>query len=271
MAPQKLGVGDEGVPDHEMPGCDIGSEYPYGLVHPARPLQDLGLKVLRVAGVDTPPLLAARAAGPLSSRRDQLQDLLVTALALCQLDESGQHPFPVQMRCEYGDRLLQPPRLGQQTREVMAHPIRGKTSLVRTDGVQRRLHPPRLEQNLGPHPARPIPPNPDERLQHVQGPLDLAHPGQLASRRLGAEPLPSLRRGPNQQLHLPPLHQHGDQARRYPAERPRLPLEILDIHGPERTSDHRQRPTELVLPPNHGSELVPGDVVTDDPAAQPLR
>ncbi|MFF4716721.1 hypothetical protein ACFY2V_35795 [Streptomyces eurythermus] len=220
VAQQKFGVRDQCVLDHEVPGGDVRPEYPYGLIDPAGAFQDPGLEVLRVAAFDTPPLSTAGAADPLSSRRDQLQNLLVTALALRQLDESGQDPRTVQVRGEYGDRLVQPPRLGQQFREVMAHPLRGEAFLVRADLVQCLPHPPRLEQNLSPLPARRTPPCFDERLQHLQGPFGLARPGQLANRSLGAEPFPPLRRGLNQQLHLALLQQHSDQARRYPAECP---------------------------------------------------
>ncbi|WP_381562085.1 hypothetical protein [Streptomyces eurythermus] len=100
VAQQKFGVRDQCVLDHEVPGGDVRPEYPYGLIDPAGAFQDPGLEVLRVAGFDTPPLSTAGAADPLSSRRDQLQNLLVTAPALRQLDESGQDPPTVQVRGE---------------------------------------------------------------------------------------------------------------------------------------------------------------------------
>lgn len=70
-------------------------EYPDGLVDAARAFQDLGLKILRITGIEVPSFLTAGAAGSLGLRCEQFKYPLVPVLPLGQFDQGGQQPSPV--------------------------------------------------------------------------------------------------------------------------------------------------------------------------------
>lgn len=116
VALKKLGIGDERVLGQETAGgMSAPSTWTASLTWLARS-RDLGMQLLRVAGVEAPLARGAGATRLLGSRSDELQHPLVTVLSLGHLDQSGKPPRPVETRCGDSYRLVHLPGRDQQPR-----------------------------------------------------------------------------------------------------------------------------------------------------------